>query len=212
MYHNIVWDVDGTLFDTYPAFVQSFLGSLHDLGHDLEPAELYTLAKVSVDHCAQTLSRRFGVTIDEIGAGFQRHYALITPADQVLFPGVTDICRRIVDSGGKNVIVTHRGQAGTEELLAVHGLAQFFSGAVTADDGFPRKPDPAAFLAALERFSLASAETMTVGDREIDIQAGQAAGLFSCLFAAPDTTKTQADLVIADYSELVNYLEGEGVS
>jgi phosphoglycolate phosphatase-like HAD superfamily hydrolase len=34
MFRNIIWDVDGTLFDTYPAIAKAFQVALNDLGKD----------------------------------------------------------------------------------------------------------------------------------------------------------------------------------
>jgi phosphoglycolate phosphatase-like HAD superfamily hydrolase len=34
MFRNIIWDVDGTLFDTYPAIARAFQTALNDLGSD----------------------------------------------------------------------------------------------------------------------------------------------------------------------------------
>ena len=34
MFRNIIWDVDGTLFDTYPAIAQAIKAALHELGKD----------------------------------------------------------------------------------------------------------------------------------------------------------------------------------
>ena len=76
---------------------------------------------------------------------------------------------------------------------------------VCRDDGYPRKPDPAAFEAALAIYHLEREETLTVGDRDIDILAGQAAGLFSC-FYGDVTDGIQADLMISHFDELYEYL------
>jgi phosphoglycolate phosphatase-like HAD superfamily hydrolase len=81
-------------------------------------------------------------------------------------------------------------------------------GAVTHDDGYPRKPDPAAFVAALERHALPREGTMTVGDRDIDILAGQAAGVVTCLFGAP-RDDVAPDLIIADFGELLLVLAAQ---
>jgi len=32
MFRNIIWDVDGTLFDTYPSMAKAFQAALSDLG------------------------------------------------------------------------------------------------------------------------------------------------------------------------------------
>jgi phosphoglycolate phosphatase-like HAD superfamily hydrolase len=48
-------------------------------------------------------------------------------------------------------------------------------------------------------------ETLTVGDRAIDIQAGQAAGILSCFYGV-ESDGVKADLVISDFDELYQYL------
>jgi phosphoglycolate phosphatase-like HAD superfamily hydrolase len=84
-------------------------------------------------------------------------------------------------------------------------MAGYFVGCLTRDDGYPRKPDPAIFEAALEMYHLKRVETLTIGDRDIDILAGQAAGIWSCFYGAiPDGVN--ADLVISDFDELYWHL------
>jgi phosphoglycolate phosphatase-like HAD superfamily hydrolase len=48
-------------------------------------------------------------------------------------------------------------------------------------------------------------ETMAVGDRDIDVLAGQAAGIFTCLFGRKDDG-VAADLTINSFDELYRYL------
>jgi len=121
----------------------------------------------------------------------------------------TRLCRLVCAGGGKNAIVTHRGRRSTLELLAVHGMAGYFAGCISGDDGYPRKPDPAAFIAALTAYELKPEEPLTVGDRNIDILAGQAAGLFSCLYGA-EPGDVRPDLAIGHLDELCRYLLMEG--
>jgi len=49
-------------------------------------------------------------------------------------------------------------------------------------------------------------ETLAVGDREIDILAGVAAGIRTCLFRGEDA-RTEADLFIHEFDELLCYLQ-----
>ena len=46
---------------------------------------------------------------------------------------------------------------------------------MTADDGFPRKPDPASMLYLKDKYAIESG--LVIGDRPIDIEAGQRAGM-----------------------------------
>lgn len=207
MYRNIIWDVDGTLFDSYPGIARAMHAAVAELGGQETLQEIHKLTKVSLDLCSRQLGAKYGIEPEAILKTFARHYENEVAAEALPFPGVLELCRRIQADGGKNVIVTHRGRAGTAALLAAHGAADLFAGFVAGDDGFPRKPDPAAFRAALERNGLRPEETLNVGDREIDVEAGQAAGLVSCLFAPePPSFETKADLIVASYTELDKFL------
>jgi phosphoglycolate phosphatase-like HAD superfamily hydrolase len=118
---------------------------------------------------------------------------------------VIAVCEHICTIGGKNVIVTHRGRTGTNELLTAHNMTHYFAGCLARDDGYPRKPDPAAFESSLKLHNLPRQETMTVGDRDIDILAGRAAGIFTCLFG-PDADGVNPDLRIDSFEELYRFL------
>jgi phosphoglycolate phosphatase-like HAD superfamily hydrolase len=56
MIRNIIWDVDGTLFDTYPAIAQAFKAALNDLGADASLDWIEGLARKSLGRCASTLA------------------------------------------------------------------------------------------------------------------------------------------------------------
>lgn len=206
MIRNIIWDVDGTLFDTYPAISNAFKLAVSDLGKDAPIDWIMDIAKVSLSHCTAALAEKFGRKIEDIEAGFLTHYDRVSPQDQPPFPGVIQICEYICLRGGKNLIVSHRGTQGISELLAAHRMETYFSGCISRDDGYPKKPSPAAFEAAIEIHRLVKEETITVGDRHIDIQAGQAAGLRTCLFD-PQSAGSTADLTISSFNELLSYLK-----
>ena len=127
------------------------------------------------------------------------------PEEQPPFSGVIAICDYICTKGGKNVIVTHRGRQGTADLLAAHHMSGYFAGCLTRDDGYPKKPDPAAFEAILKAHNLEREQTIAVGDRDIDVLAGQAAGLITCLFGS-ETEGAVADLTGSSFDELYRYL------
>lgn len=205
MIRNIIWDLDGTLFDTYPAISRAFKMALNNFGKDAHLDWIEELARISIGHCATTLAEKFQLNEDELGDAFVNHYDLVKPEDQPPFPGVITLCQYIYSIGGKNVIVTHRREVGTVKLLSAHHLADYFAGYITGDDSYPRKPDPAAFNAIMEIHSLKREETMTIGDRDIDILAGQAAGVFTCLFG-PKIDGIRADLTVSSFDELYDYL------
>jgi phosphoglycolate phosphatase-like HAD superfamily hydrolase len=208
MFRNIIWDVDGTLFDTYPAIAKAFKAALNDLGKTASLDWIEGLAKTSLSHCVATLADQYQLNEEDIDQAFGEHYDCTLPEEQSPFPGVITVCEYICSIGGKNVIVTHRGHKGTNELLAANNMTHYFAGCLARDDGYPKKPHPAAFEAVLKTHSLQREETMTVGDRDIDVLAGQAAGIFTCLFGLK-ADGAVADLTISSFDELYRYLTSE---
>jgi HAD superfamily hydrolase (TIGR01509 family) len=208
---HAIWDVDGTLFDAYPAMCRAFVLALADFGASAPLEEIDRLARVEVFHCAEVLAARFGLDPNQLIRVFGKHYVAIPLADQPPFPDAREVCERIVARGGVNAIVTHRNAESMAGLLAVHGMQPLFAQVITRDDGYPRKPDPAAFVAVLQHQGLDPRETLSIGDREIDILAGRAAGTRTCLFGG-GPSETPADLKIADFAELLAWLDGQGAA
>lgn len=205
MIRNIIWDVDGTLFDTYPAIAGSVKAALKDLGYDAPLDWLTGLTKITLNHCLTTLVAMYPLTKEAILERYEVEYARYELEDQPPMPGVVPICEYICAIGGKNVIVTHRGRDSTVSLLTTHKMVSYFAGWVTHDDGYARKPDPAAFEAAIRLHDLRREETITVGDREIDIEAGHAAGIIACLFDLK-ATKVKPELTISSFETLYQFL------
>lgn len=202
---DIIWDVDGTLFDTYPAIARAFRAALRDAGHDAGPGRIIDLARQSLAHCTASLAAEYGLDQAGFEAAVARHYEATRPTDQPPFPGARELCERICEAGGQNLIVTHRGPRGTAELLAAAGLSELFSGSITRADPYPRKPDPAAFNAIIRRHGLRREATMAIGDRDIDVMAGKAAGVVTCFFGdAPGGV--DPDITITDFRELAKLL------
>jgi phosphoglycolate phosphatase-like HAD superfamily hydrolase len=198
---HVIWDVDGTLFDTYPAIVGSLHAAATDLGAPVALDETHALALIEVDHCLKVLAATYDLPLDLLADGFARHYQQTPPADQPPFDGAAEACRLIQARGGLNLIVTHRRRAGLDRLLAANGMADLFADIISHDDGFPRKPDPSAFLTLIERHHLPREETLAIGDRELDILAAQAAGLSAALVGTAAVTATP-EVVLPDFHTL----------
>ena len=210
MTKNIIWDVDGSLFDTCPAVTYTFSKALNRLGFSVALNVIDSLVRQSLEQCLDVLSQRFTLDPDVLWQKFNELYETIPLANQPPFPGVQDVCRLIHQIGGRNVIVTHRSVSFARRLLAAHHLSELFDGIISTAQGFPPKPDPAIVRAALDKHELNPASTLLIGNRGIDIQAGQSAGVRTCLFGNMEQAPL-ADLRIEKYSELLQLLyNGDG--
>lgn len=92
------------------------------------------------------------------------------------------------------------------------GLDRFFKVLVSADEIGLSKPDPAPFLAALERAGADPAETLHIGDHPVDdIQGAQAVGLHTLWFNRlgldwPDQPRPHGE--VRCLSEIPAFLQG----
>ena len=73
---------------------------------------------------------------------------------------------------------------------------------VTAEQSFARKPDPSAIRYLMEKYDLSPAETIMIGDRELDVLAGHRAGIDSCLITERLPNETVATYTIQTFNQL----------
>ncbi len=207
MIKNLIWDLDGTLFDTYPAFVAAFVDACATFGAQPDPAHIDALVRIDMGTCVSGLSRELGISEEQLEKQFDVFYKAYGLAKQVPFPRLIDVLDYAQSVGGVNAIITHRRAETTDQLLDLHGLAERFADRITADDNYPRKPDPAAFIAMRDRHGFRPDDTLCIGDRDIDTLAAHGAGLRACIYGAPEAA--EPDLVVTDYAELLAYLQHE---
>lgn len=208
MIKHLIWDLDGTLFDTYPALTAALVATLADWGHYPEPELVTRLARASLTHCMASLAATYQLPRETIEQGFNSQYAQIPYHKQPLRPGAHTLCAYIRSLGGKNVIVTHRPRHSTIELLDTYALSPLIVDCITIDDKFPKKPDPTSMLVIMSRNGIDCSEGLAVGDRALDIAAGQAAGLRTCLLGQLDN-QVQPDFRVDLLDELLEIIHRE---
>jgi phosphoglycolate phosphatase-like HAD superfamily hydrolase len=210
MIKHLVWDLDGTLFDTYPIFTAAFLEALADFSCYPNPEVVLKLSRVGLSHCATVLGKAYQLSPSALEQGFNQHYSEIPFDNQPLQPGGYALCVYIVSIGGKNVVVTHRQRQSTIGLLKAHGLEMLIADSITGDDGFPKKPNPTAIKIIVARNDIPPWEGLAIGDRAFDIAAGRAAGLRTCLFREVDT-RAQPTYRVNHLNEIMEIVRQENL-
>ena len=202
---NIIWDFDGTLFDTYPALIHAFSRALDDYGVQIPQELIVRHARLSLTQYGDEMAKQYDLDPEEMQQRYLGYYASYPLDDQKPFPGVRQVCEYICSRGGTNVIVTHRNAASVRRLLKAYDMETYFADLITTEGGYPLKPDPAMFEEVIRRCDLKLRETLAVGDRDLDIQSGYAAGVYTCLFGT-NTAVVEPDLRVTSYKELLHYL------
>ena len=79
-------------------------------------------------------------------------------------------------------------------------MRQYFTEVVTSANGFARKPEPEAINYLLDKYDLDKTSTYYVGDRRLDVEAAENAGIKSINLGQPSSKINQH---IADLSDIV---------
>ena len=175
---HFIWDFDGTLFDTYPMISSSFQSALRDCGVEADRDEIYRLMMKSIPETFEYYSKKYKLG-EDLSAHYKRYMQNESSETSFPFPYVTNICELISKSGKFNYLFTHRGNS-ANQFLQDNNMQFFFVETVTAENGFKRKPDPEAIYYLLNRYNMKKEETLMVGDRKVDIQSGENAGISTC--------------------------------
>ncbi|HFJ9437958.1 MULTISPECIES: HAD-IA family hydrolase [Bacillus] len=179
---NILWDFDGTLFDTYPVYTKIFS---QVLGKEISEEEIYAKLKISFSHAINyyEITKKQLSEIDVLESRIMIED--IKPFEKV---------EEVLKFGDKNVIMTHKDRAGVLSILNHYGWDKYFVDMVTIDDGFPRKPNALSYDYLHKKHSI----DLAIGDRELDLIPAKELGISTCMF--------QGNCDVADYS-LSHYSE-----
>jgi len=176
----VIFDLDGTLFDTAADLAASMNHVLTQAGRAPVPLDR---VRHLVGHGARAmLDRGFRengeeppASLDDQVALFLEHY-LDHIADQSRpFPGVIDALDTLGAEGAAIAICTNKREAWARALTGALGLDARFPVIVGADTVGVAKPDARPVLAALARTG--RRRGVFVGDSDTDIRAARAAGM-----------------------------------
>lgn len=182
-WRHLVWDLGGTMIDTYPAVDQALFRVCRLHGCEVDDGEISRLTRVSIAEAGEELARRCGIPVGEFVAAYARLKLSWRTDPPPVMPGARELLAWVSGRGGLNLVVTHRDRESAEDLMRAHGIE--VDDLICAPDGFPRKPDPTMHRLVVEQNGLDPGECLTVGDRAIDARAAVGAGLAWALLVTP---------------------------
>ena len=180
-YKLAIFDLDGTLLDT-----------LDDLADSLS----HTLAAAKLPPRTRDETRRFvgngihklieravpagspDALIDNIEREFRGYYKLHCADKTKPYDGIIELIDRLRANGCKTAVVSNKGDFAVQELVE-----QYFPGrldcAVGERAGVRTKPAPDSVNAVLEQLRVNRADTVYIGDSDVDIDTAKNAGMDS---------------------------------
>lgn len=209
---HFIWDFDGTLFDTYPIIIEQMQTALAGFGHAIDPLELMEQLLHTVGFALEYCAEKFSIDYTQLDEAYTAlHEATaLQPVAQPM-ASVEAVLSQVVARGGMNLIFTHRDLPSTKAYLEKYDLDHFFTDIVGADTpGFAWKPAPDSITYLLEKHGLDPLETAMVGDREIDLASGRAAGVRCIHYLCKNVPQElECDWRVWDYADMTTILKSE---
>jgi phosphoglycolate phosphatase len=215
MKNNILFDLDGTLIDSAPSILESFIYAFSALG--LEPKRAIT-SDVVGPPLMPTLAKLAGqdnpTLLQNLAAKFKEHYDSEGYKKATVYAGIQALLEQLKQTNVPLYIATNKRDFPTQKLMQYLGWAHYFNGVFALDSYKPplaSKPLMVAQILADNQIN--PAQAIYIGDRYED---GLAAEYNQIAFAIvtwgyADTAATTIKpnwLVCHDANELRSILLG----
>ena len=208
----VVFDWDGTLFDSTALIVHSIQAACRDLGLPVPDDERASWVIGLSLHGAMAHAVP-SITKEQIPLMVERyrfHY-LARQHDLTLFPGVLEMLHALKRRHHWLAVATGKSRAGLDEALHAVELKGVFDATRTADET-RSKPDPQMLNELMRHFGVEPARTLMIGDTTHDLQLAANAGTpsLAVAYGAHQTSEfeSHAPLAVArTVAELAAWLE-----
>ena len=178
---SIIWDLDGTLLDSYKVIISGLCNVCKEYGFSYDKNELRKeVIATSVNDAIKRIIDGSDVPFDT----FKNRCSSVNSKNNYKIKAMKHASKtlKILETKGiNNYVFTHRGKS-TEFVLKNVKLYDYFIEIVSSLNGFNRKPDPGALDYLINKYKMDKDNTYYVGDRVIDIECASNAGIKSILY------------------------------
>lgn len=175
-YDLIVFDWDGTLFDSTALIVRAIQAACRDLGAPVPSDEAAAhVIGLGLQDALQHAVPDLPVDLyPELGRRYRQHY--FASHDQVtLFAGVPELLAGLRERNHWLAVATGKNRHGLNEALRISALGGLFDATRTADET-RSKPHPQMLQELMREFGTDPERTLMIGDTTHDLQLAANAG------------------------------------
>lgn len=186
----IIFDLDGTLVDAYPAIIRSFNYTLQKLGYHKQSSPVIRRA---VGWGDDNLLKPF-LNVKDLKDAlliYRRHHRNALRKESRLFPNVEKILLYLEKKGYKLAVASNRPTKFSWILIRHLKLKKYFDYVLCADRLRHIKPHPEILRKIMQKFSLKPAQALYVGDMAIDAQAGRRAKIRTIIVTTGSSSRAE---------------------
>ena len=175
---GFIWDLDGTLLDSYEAILAGIEETFvqFDIPYDKAEVRAFIL-QTSVQDLLEKVGEERGLDADMLNQVRAQSLAEKN-AQVVLMSGAREVLAWADKQGIQQFVYTHKGD-NAFTILRDLGLDSYFTEILTSQSGFARKPSPEAATYLINKYHLNPDRTYYIGDRTLDIEFAKNSGIQS---------------------------------
>ena len=212
-YQTILFDFDGTVFDTVEGITKSICYALQKHGREAELSELRCFAGPPL---VEKFMEVYGVSEEEaeqLVVDFRERYKPVGIFESAPFAGIRELTEKLHAAGKQVSIATSKPQAMAELLLERHGLRSCFDAVAGSDPGLNNNAKREVVLRAMQVCGAEPETTVLVGDTKYDAAGAEQAGI-PCIgvrwgYAAEDELEKTGVPIAETMDELFRMLTKE---
>ena len=209
----ILFDMDGTLFDTEKHYQWAWRKAIADAGYELDASEVLKLRSLGAPYNVAQFQEWFGEDVDYHAIRQERINLMknMLTNEIPVKPQVPQTLEKLRQMGYSMAVVTATGQEQAVSNLKLAGLLPFFDHVISASMVKRGKPAPDVYLYACEVLGVQPENCYAVEDSPNGVMSAHAAGCRTIMI--PDLTQPDAELSrllyrkLDSFEELINILK-----
>jgi phosphoglycolate phosphatase len=171
----VIFDWDGTLFDSVSQIVQSLQWAAQQYQIDLCPHAAKNIIGLGLPEAMQVLFPAHSELQPHIQAEYSRHYVANSHTQQ-WFGGVDELLTQLAEQGMQLAVATGKSRIGLDRVLEQTASQHRFKATRCASET-RSKPHPLMLEQLLEQTGVAVERAVMVGDTTYDMEMAQAIGM-----------------------------------
>ena len=220
MYKVCIFDLDGTLTDTLESLSYSVNATLRKLGlGQITDEQCKAFVGNGARHLIERSIEAAGdpelTRIDEAMETYGRIFKVNCTYHVKPYPGVEQMLQELKERGIKLAVLSNKPHVQTQDVVKTFFGANLFDWVQGQKEGVPRKPDPEAAYFIANQLGVSSEECVYIGDSDVDMQTGNAAGMktvgVTWGFRSKDVLVEHGAHCTIDRAEELIAIVGEGV-
>lgn len=177
-----IFDLDGTLTDTLESLVYSVNQSLREMNlPTISDRQCESFvgngARYLMEHALEAAGDTGASRIDEAMQVYSRIFGANCTYRVTPYKGIPELLKSLKEKGTKLAVLSNKPHGQTVDVVQTIFGEDIFDQIQGQTDSIPRKPDPAGVYHLLEKMGASRNECLYIGDSEVDIATGIAAGV-----------------------------------